>query len=111
AGAGAMSYNCAGHPYPLVVSPNASPVFLKSGRRPPVATRGTDSTDVTARADLPAGSLIIFYTDGLMERAGGDSRRRLCPAGGCGGGLLRHAGGGGVRRTPAPDVPGRGLPR
>lgn len=70
AGAGAMSYICAGHPYPLVVSPNASPVFLKSGRRPPVATRGTDSTDVTARADLPAGSLIIFYTDGLMERAG-----------------------------------------
>lgn len=69
-----ISYSCAGHPYPLLVRPDRAPVFLESGRRPPVAVREEDADggppDDTATADLPAGSLILLYTDGLVERPG-----------------------------------------
>lgn len=69
-GKAAMTYICAGHPYPLLVSSDRQSVFLMAGRRPPVAIQGNDPADAAARVDLPAGSLILFYTDGLFERAG-----------------------------------------
>jgi anti-sigma regulatory factor (Ser/Thr protein kinase) len=76
-GAGTISYRCAGHPYPLLVPPDRPPVFLESGRRPPVAVSESHgngaadhSADATATADLAPGSLILLYTDGLIERAG-----------------------------------------
>lgn len=74
-GAGRVSYSCAGHPYPLLVLPGRPPVYLESGRRPPVAVsthpdQGADGPDSTATADLPPGTLILLYTDGLIERAG-----------------------------------------
>jgi signal transduction histidine kinase/DNA-binding response OmpR family regulator/serine phosphatase RsbU (regulator of sigma subunit) len=76
-GAATVSYSCAGHPYPLLVLPDGRAVFLESGRRPPVAVRDNDtrdaaaqSPDATASAELPPGSLILLYTDGLFERAG-----------------------------------------
>ncbi|RUP01741.1 MAG: GAF domain-containing protein [Mycobacterium sp.] len=65
-----ISYLCAGHPYPLLVRPEGSPVYLQAGRRAPVATSAAGDTAVTATADLPPGSLILLYTDGLIERAG-----------------------------------------
>ncbi len=69
-----ISYSCAGHPYPLLVLPDRGPVFLEFGRRPPVAVQENDaenhSTGATAIADLPPGSLIVLYTDGLIERPG-----------------------------------------
>jgi signal transduction histidine kinase/CheY-like chemotaxis protein len=67
---GTVSYTCAGHPYPLLVCPDRRPVFLEAGRRPPVATGGNQPTDSTAHADLPPGSLVLLYTDGLIERPG-----------------------------------------
>ncbi len=74
AGGATISYSCAGHPYPLLVPPDGRPVFLGSGRRPPVAVQENDAeihpTDATATADLPPGGLILLYTDGLIERAG-----------------------------------------
>lgn len=70
AGGGAMRYLCAGHPYPLLVSADGRPDYLQSGRRPPVATYGENSAETTGHADLPVGSLILLYTDGLIERAG-----------------------------------------
>ncbi|WP_232341740.1 SpoIIE family protein phosphatase [Mycobacterium kansasii] len=70
AGGGAMRYICAGHPYPLLVSADGRSAYLQSGRRPPVATYGENSAEVTGHAELPAGSLILLYTDGLIERAG-----------------------------------------
>ena len=80
-GAATVSYSCAGHPYPLLVLPDQRAVFLENGRRPPVAVPDNnlenhvngaagDSSDATATADLPPGSLILLYTDGLIERAG-----------------------------------------
>jgi anti-sigma regulatory factor (Ser/Thr protein kinase) len=77
AGGATVSYSCAGHPYPLLIPADGEPVFLDSGRRPPVAVRDNrvngeadHSAGVTATADLPAGGLILLYTDGLIERTG-----------------------------------------
>ncbi|GAB3027752.1 SpoIIE family protein phosphatase [Mycobacterium bourgelatii] len=69
-GDGVISYSCAGHPYPLVVRPDGEAVFLASGRRPPVGTRDYHDYDPAAEADLPPGSLVLLYTDGLVERPG-----------------------------------------
>lgn len=70
AGAGSVSYICAGHPHPLLVCPDGQAVLLESGRRPPVAIQDERTADVTASVDLPPGSMILLYTDGLLERAG-----------------------------------------
>jgi signal transduction histidine kinase/DNA-binding response OmpR family regulator len=69
-GGATISYSCAGHPYPLLVPPDRRPVFLEFGRRTPVGVEENQSADAAATADLPPGSLILLYTDGLIERAG-----------------------------------------
>jgi signal transduction histidine kinase/CheY-like chemotaxis protein len=71
-GPATISYTCAGHPYPLLVSPDPDigPVFLEGGRRPPVATGRVSPAGSTAHAELPAGTLVLLYTDGLIERPG-----------------------------------------
>ncbi|MEE2855343.1 MAG: ATP-binding protein [Actinomycetota bacterium] len=76
-GAATISYSCAGHPYPLLVLPDGRAVYLESGRRAPVSVKANSvhgASDQppgdTATAELPAGGLILLYTDGLMERAG-----------------------------------------
>lgn len=73
-GRATVNYSCAGHPYPLLVFPDHRAVFLTSGRRLPVAIKEHDARsyppDATATAQMPPGSLILLYTDGLVERAG-----------------------------------------
>ncbi len=69
-GAARVRYSCAGHPYPLLVTPDQPPMFLKDGRRPPVAAWDGPFTRNTAEHELPAGSVILLYTDGLIERPG-----------------------------------------
>jgi signal transduction histidine kinase/CheY-like chemotaxis protein len=68
--ASSISYSCAGHPYPLLVTPDQAPVFLQAGRRPPVAAAASPLKANTAEQELPAGSLLLLYTDGLIERPG-----------------------------------------
>ncbi|HZC09859.1 MAG TPA: SpoIIE family protein phosphatase [Mycobacterium sp.] len=68
--ASSISYSCAGHPYPLLVTPDQTPVFLQAGRRPPVAASASKLKANTAEQELPAGSLLLLYTDGLIERPG-----------------------------------------
>ncbi|WP_235215801.1 SpoIIE family protein phosphatase [Mycobacterium kyorinense] len=68
--AASISYACAGHPYPLLVAPGTEPVFLQSGRRPPVGVWDNQATHDAARTELPPGSLVLLYTDGLIERPG-----------------------------------------
>jgi serine phosphatase RsbU (regulator of sigma subunit)/CheY-like chemotaxis protein/anti-sigma regulatory factor (Ser/Thr protein kinase) len=65
-----LRYTCAGHPYPLVVRPDGSTTFLEDGRRPPLGTRSYASARSIGHVDLPKGSLLILYTDGLIERRG-----------------------------------------
>ncbi|MBW0015506.1 MAG: SpoIIE family protein phosphatase [Mycobacterium sp.] len=70
AGHATVSYSCAGHPYPLLIPSDREPEFLEFGRRLPVAVDAHHSTAATATADMAPGSLIVLYTDGLIERAG-----------------------------------------
>lgn len=65
-----IRYSCAGHPYPLLVPLGAPPVFLQSGRRPPIAAWPDSAPHRAGVEDLPPGSLILLYTDGLIERLG-----------------------------------------
>lgn len=65
-----IRYACAGHPYPLVVAPGRAPVFLRDGRRPPVAVVDDHRNHYTATRELAPGSLVLLYTDGLIERPG-----------------------------------------
>jgi signal transduction histidine kinase/FixJ family two-component response regulator/anti-sigma regulatory factor (Ser/Thr protein kinase) len=69
-GTSSLTYSCAGHPYPLLVTPDHAPVFLQAGRRPPVAAWESHRKANTAEHDLPAGSMLLLYTDGLIERPG-----------------------------------------
>jgi signal transduction histidine kinase/CheY-like chemotaxis protein len=68
--AGTVSYACAGHPYPLVVSSGGTVTWLREGRQPPLAVRSFASRPgaKTSTAALPPGSLLVLYTDGLIER-------------------------------------------
>ncbi len=68
--AGTVRYACAGHPYPLVVGPEGTVTWLQDGRRPPLAVRSfAPRLDApTGGAALLPGSLLLLYTDGLIER-------------------------------------------
>jgi signal transduction histidine kinase/DNA-binding NarL/FixJ family response regulator len=65
-----VSYSCAGHPYPLLVSPDDPAVFLSDGRRPPVAAWESPLKQNIAVQELAPGSVILLYSDGLIERPG-----------------------------------------
>ncbi len=69
-GTASISYTCAGHPYPLLVAPDQPPVFLQGGRRPPVAAWEKRLGPNLATHQLPPGSVVLLYTDGLIERPG-----------------------------------------
>jgi signal transduction histidine kinase/DNA-binding response OmpR family regulator/anti-sigma regulatory factor (Ser/Thr protein kinase) len=68
--AGTVRYACAGHPYPLVVGPDGTVTWLQDGRRPPLAVRSFARRQdaPTGSATLQPGSLLLLYTDGLIER-------------------------------------------
>ncbi len=75
-----VDYICAGHPYPLLVSPDGQIRMLDDGRMPPLAAFGSNGDRSAGHDELPPGSLLIFYTDGLIERRGeslSDSLARL----------------------------------
>jgi signal transduction histidine kinase/CheY-like chemotaxis protein len=65
-----VSYSCAGHPYPLLVTPDRPAEFLSGGRRPPVAALESPLKQNTAVQELPVGGVILLYSDGLIERPG-----------------------------------------
>jgi serine phosphatase RsbU (regulator of sigma subunit) len=74
-GAARLRWASAGHPPPVVVMPGAAPTFL-AGRNDLLL--GVDPA--RARTDqetlLPAGSLLLLYTDGLTEARGADVAAR-----------------------------------
>jgi serine phosphatase RsbU (regulator of sigma subunit)/anti-sigma regulatory factor (Ser/Thr protein kinase) len=59
----------AGHPYPLLVRPDGSAVFLKDAGGPPLGIGGSPVYD-EMRLTLDAGETLLLYTDGLIERRG-----------------------------------------
>ncbi len=66
--AGTVDYSCAGHPYPLVITPGGQAAYLRAGRRAPLGARSAAVEPAVGHASFPAGSLLLLYTDGLIER-------------------------------------------
>jgi PAS domain S-box-containing protein len=63
---GEVSYSSAGHPPPLVLTPDG-PHFLEGGRSVPIGA-SDPAVFREATAVLPPGSSLLLYTDGLVER-------------------------------------------
>ena len=63
---GTMSWSRAGHPPPLLVSPEGTTRFLDDVNGAPLGTMVREYRTATARLD--PGALIVCYTDGLIER-------------------------------------------
>jgi serine/threonine-protein kinase RsbW len=64
---GVVRYACAGHPPPLVVSPDGSFRFLWDGRSAPLGSILGEERD-EAEDRLAEGETLVLYTDGLVER-------------------------------------------
>jgi serine/threonine-protein kinase RsbW len=64
---GRLRYACAGHPPPLVVSPDGRTRFLWEGRSAPLGSMLGD-TRGEAVERLEDGETLVLYTDGLVER-------------------------------------------
>ena len=62
-----LRFASAGHPPPLVQRPDRAPEYLPGARGAPLCA--TDRSDYPEmEAPLPTGSLLLLYTDGLIER-------------------------------------------
>jgi PAS domain S-box-containing protein len=61
-------YSVAGHMPPLVVSPDGTTRYLDDVQDPPLAAARLDRPRRTGRAPFPAGSTLLLFTDGLVER-------------------------------------------
>jgi serine/threonine-protein kinase RsbW len=70
-GSGRLRYASAGHPPPLIIAPGQAPELAWAGRSMPLnaypaqAPIPAESTRI-----LSAGSTLLLYTDGLVERRG-----------------------------------------
>ncbi|WP_284742634.1 SpoIIE family protein phosphatase [Amycolatopsis sp. RTGN1] len=64
---GALTYSSAGHPPATLVHRDGSAEFLDAGGSVPLAVR-VPAARPEATAVVPVGSLLMLYTDGLVER-------------------------------------------
>jgi PAS domain S-box-containing protein len=64
---GRLSYATAGHPPPLVVTPDRRSQWLDDARSLPLGL-GIDARRRESHLELDAGALVVLYTDGLVER-------------------------------------------
>ena len=60
----------AGHPPPLLMVPGESPVILEHASGAPLGVIGLPSRAESLEIDFPAGSTLVLYSDGLIERRG-----------------------------------------
>ncbi|MGE3284738.1 MAG: SpoIIE family protein phosphatase [Pseudonocardia sp.] len=67
---GRLRYACAGHPPPLVVSPDGGTRFLALPGGGPLGVPGPPT--VVGHATLAPGELLVCFSDGLVERPGQD---------------------------------------
>ena len=68
--AGNMTYTTAGHPPPLLVTPDGELSYLEGSVSWPLGVESANRRASAATAALPPGSLLLLYTDGLVERRG-----------------------------------------
>ena len=64
----AMTYVTAGHPPPVLVDPDGRARFLDDAISWPLGVEPADERGPAAEVAVPPGSLVVFYTDGLVER-------------------------------------------
>jgi serine phosphatase RsbU (regulator of sigma subunit) len=62
-----LDFTSAGHPPPLLLRPDGSAEFLDGGLSTPLGVLANGSRP-TAGVDLEPGSMLVLYTDGLVER-------------------------------------------
>ena len=66
--AGTVTYSCAGHPPPILVTAGEDHHLLDQARSLPLAMLPADWRRRQATATLPPGATLMLYTDGLVER-------------------------------------------
>jgi GAF domain-containing protein/anti-sigma regulatory factor (Ser/Thr protein kinase) len=66
---GVLRFASAGHPPPAVAYPDGRVELLEDGRGLPLGT-GLSPKYRQGMVELPAGALVVLYTDGLVERRG-----------------------------------------
>jgi phosphoserine phosphatase RsbU/P len=64
----ALRFASAGHPPPLLAAPGEEPRFAWGGRSTPLDAYTADIARTDATETLPPGTLVLLYTDGLVER-------------------------------------------
>jgi serine/threonine-protein kinase RsbW len=65
---GDLTYSCAGHMPPLLHEPVGPPEYLMQARSAALGSRAGDTKRTEHRLRLRAGSRLLLYTDGLIER-------------------------------------------
>jgi anti-anti-sigma factor len=63
-----LTYASAGHPPPLLLGPDGTATYLHGGRSLPLGLTNAPRTE--AVTTIEAGTTLILYTDGLIERRG-----------------------------------------
>lgn len=63
-----LTYICAGHPPPLIVSPSGSVRVLDNAITWPLSVGPDRPGGLGATESFPAGSMVLLYSDGLIER-------------------------------------------
>jgi serine phosphatase RsbU (regulator of sigma subunit) len=64
-----LQYACAGHPAPLLVTDHHAE-FLTDGRSRPLGAAAGPRSEATV--EVPPGSMLLWYSDGLVERRDAD---------------------------------------
>jgi PAS domain S-box-containing protein len=67
---GTLRFANAGHPPPLLVEGNGQTSYLEGGLGPPLGATAHPRPDIDVEAHLDAGSTLLLFTDGLVERRG-----------------------------------------
>lgn len=70
ADSGELTFACAGHLPPVIAIGDGDPRLDWHGRSAPLGMRPEASSRPEASCQLTPGSLLVFYTDGLVERRG-----------------------------------------
>lgn len=65
-----LTYACAGHPPPVLGEPGVPPRLLWDGRSVPLDVLAGAGARAEATVTLAPGSVLLLYTDGLVERRG-----------------------------------------
>jgi serine phosphatase RsbU (regulator of sigma subunit) len=74
---GSLCLANAGHPSPVVISPDGRASLLQGGHTAPVCTGVYEQGHAEIRAAFPPGTTLFLYTDGLVDRRGSSIDDRL----------------------------------